>query len=183
MTWEMTTERLRLRPPGEIDIPVILRELNKMVIARNTARIPHPYHRDDALDFFAFVEGLGETSRTAALEVASNPGNIIGIASYEWSETTGDAELGYWLAEDAWGKGYASEAAQALVTDAFTRAGHDKIVACFHNDNPASGRVLAKCGFQIVGACTNFSKAQGRDVPVTNVALSRARWLALRSAR
>lgn len=179
-TWSIETARLQLRPPAQGDIAVMLSELNKMVIARNTSRVPHPYHHDDALDYLAFVEGLDEKSRAAAVEEKSAPGQLIGVASYEWSAAKQDAEVGYWYAERAWGRGYASEVLAALVADAFTRAGHDRLVACYHDDNPASGRVLAKCGFQIVGACSSYSKAQGREVPVTNVALSKARWLATR---
>ena len=63
------------------------------------------------------------------------------------------------------------------VNDAFAGAGHDRMAACYHSDNPASARILAKTGFEVIGACSSFSKAQGRDVPVTNMALSRARWL------
>ncbi|MFO1032555.1 MAG: GNAT family N-acetyltransferase [Hyphomicrobiales bacterium] len=180
MDWSISTARLRLRPPVEADIPVMLAELNKMVIARNTARIPHPYHRDDALDYLRFVAGLDDRSRVAAVEEQATPGVMIGIASYEWSAAKDDAELGYWLAEHVWGRGYASEAVAALVEDAFLRAGHGKMVACYHDDNPASGRVLAKAGFGATGACSSFSKAQGREVPVTNVVLTQARWLSLR---
>lgn len=173
----LETPRLLLRPLRLEDCDRLVDELNDMAIARNTARIPHPYHRADALEFLDFAMGNVARSRIAGVEEKSAAGHLIGIISYEWSEAKGDAELGYWYAQSAWGRGIGSEAARAMVEDAFTAEGHDRIVACFHNDNPASARILAKTGFEVVGACSSFSKAQGREVPVTNMALSRARWM------
>lgn len=174
----LETPRLLLRPLRLEDCDRLVDELNDVAIARNTARIPHPYHRSDALEFLDFAMGEVPRSRIAGVEEKSAPGHLIGIVSYEWSAAKDDAELGYWYAQSAWGRGIGSEAARVMVDDAFASAGHDRLVACFHNDNPASARILAKTGFEVVGACSSFSKAQGREVPVTNVALSRARWLA-----
>lgn len=175
----LETPRLLLRPLRLEDCDRLVDELNDMAIARNTARIPHPYHRSDALEFLDFAMGVVPRSRIAGVEEKAVPGHLIGVISYEWTEASSDAELGYWYAQSAWGRGIGSEAARAMVNDAFASNGHDRLVACFHNDNPASARILAKTGFEVVGACSSFSKAQGREVPVTNTALSRARWLTL----
>lgn len=175
----LETPRLLLRPLRLEDCDRLVDELNNMAIARNTARIPHPYHRADAFEFLDFAMGDVARSRIAGVEEKSRPGHLIGVISYEWSKAKGDAELGYWYAQSAWGRGLGSEAARAMVDDAFRGAGHDRMVACYHNDNPASARILAKTGFEVVGACSNFSKAQGREVTVTNMALSRARWMFL----
>ncbi len=173
----LETRRLLLRPLTQDDCDTLVQELNDFAIARNTARIPHPYHRADALEYLDFAQSGAARSRIAGVEEKLAPGRLIGMISYEWSETSGDAELGYWYARSAWGRGLGSEAALAMVEDAIVHAGHDKLVACHHNDNPASARILAKAGFEVIGACSSYSKAQGREVPVTNMALSRARWL------
>ena len=57
------------------------------------------------------------------------------------------AEIGYWLAEPFWGRGIATDAVRALVPIAFDRMGMVRIEAGIHSDNPASMRVLEKCGF------------------------------------
>lgn len=59
-------------------------------------------------------------------------------------------EFGYWLGEPYWSQGYASEAAQLLL-NAADLAGIAPIVAGHYADNPASGRVLEKCGFVYTG--------------------------------
>lgn len=174
----LETQRLILRPLRFDDCDRLVAELNDMAIARNTARIPHPYHRSDALEFLEFAMSGAARSRISGVEEKAQSGHLIGVISYEWGEANGDAELGYWYAQSAWGRGLGSEAARAMVNDAFVMAGHDRMVACCHNDNPASARILAKTGFEVVGACSSYSKAQRRDVPVTNMALSRARWIA-----
>jgi [ribosomal protein S5]-alanine N-acetyltransferase len=178
----LETPRLLLRKLASSDVDVMVRELNNFAIARNTARVPYPYHRDDALEFLQFVDTLDERSCVAGVELKSAPGSLIGIISYQWSKAQQDAELGYWFAEHMWGKGIGSEAAEAMVGRAFTLHVLEKIVACFHDDNPASGRILIKLGFQPTGSCMNFSKAQGREVPVTNMQLHRAGWVHKKAA-
>jgi [ribosomal protein S5]-alanine N-acetyltransferase len=174
----LETARLVLRPLQDDDVGVLVEELNNFAIARNTARIPRPYHRSDALEFLAFAKAGNGRSRVSAVEEKSRPGRLIGVISYEWSEAKGDAELGYWYCEAVWGRGFGSEAARAMVDDAFSVVQHSALVACHHSDNPASARILAKVGFETIGACTSFSKAQGKDVDVTNMRLTRPRWLA-----
>lgn len=173
------TARLRLRPLRESDAEVLVRELNDFAIARNTARVPHPYHRSDALEFLAFAQTPPPRSRISGVEEKAAPGRLIGVISYEWSESKGDAELGYWYSQAVWGRGIGSEAGRAMVDDAFSRKAHTRLVACHHDDNAASARILGKLGFEWVGPCLSYSKAQQREVPVTNLSLSRERWLSL----
>ncbi|MFD6892397.1 GNAT family N-acetyltransferase [Streptomyces sp. NPDC059957] len=59
--------------------------------------------------------------------------------------------LSYILRDDAWGHGYATEAAKSVVDFAFTTATLSRLEAMHHPDNPASGRILTKCGFSLVG--------------------------------
>ncbi|GHJ97716.1 hypothetical protein SNE510_72350 [Streptomyces sp. NE5-10] len=61
------------------------------------------------------------------------------------------ATISYILREDSWGYGYATHAADQVVSVAFTTAGLTRLEAMHHPDNPASGRVLTKAGFTRVG--------------------------------
>ena len=166
------TPRLILRDVDLNDVDTIVPELNNFNIARNTARIPQPYHRDDALDFLNFVKTLDERSLVCAISDSSNPSQLLGIVSYEFSVEQNDAELGYWLSESYWGKGLMTEAVGAMVHHAFNTTKLEQLVSCYHNDNPVSGRILRRVGFVEVGQSTSFSKAQGREVAVTNLKLS-----------
>ena len=175
------TERLVLRPLQDGDVETIVAELNNYNIARNTSRIPQPYHKDDAIEFLQFVKMLDGKSLVCAIAPKAAPHTFWGIISYEFSAQKNDAELGYWLSQAQWGKGYMSEAAQAVVEQAFTTSLLEKLIACFHNDNPVSGRILKNLGFIEVTQSTSFSKAQGKDVPVTNMKLTRETWFSLNS--
>ena len=73
------------------------------------------------------------------------------IRAAEMGYTSDDVELGYGLRKPSWGKGYASEVAQALVRRAFTEMGTTSLVACVTIDNVASVRVLKKAGLRRAG--------------------------------
>jgi RimJ/RimL family protein N-acetyltransferase len=73
------------------------------------------------------------------------------------------AELGYYVARDHWGRGVATEAALAIARVGFESFGYLKLTAGYHTDNPASGRVLAKLGFTIVGISNRPCLAEGKD--------------------
>lgn len=60
-------------------------------------------------------------------------------------------EIGWRLARSGWGKGYASEAAQAIVAHAFDVVGAPEVVAVAHPDNAASIKVMTRLGMQYAG--------------------------------
>ena len=75
---------------------------------------------------------------------------MIGWAGLQYLPETDEVEVGYLLDRPFWGKGYATEAAQASVNYGFTKFHFPEIIALVHPDNAASLRVAAKCGFTIV---------------------------------
>lgn len=87
-------------------------------------------------------------------------GRLVGDAGL-WAAQPGPGppELGYTLAREAWGKGYATEAAGACVEHAFARPGVEEIAALVEPANTASLHVLEKLGFTVVGA----RRAHGRE--------------------
>jgi RimJ/RimL family protein N-acetyltransferase len=174
----IVTDRLSLRPFVRDDAPALASLINDYEISKNLARVPFPYSLADAEEFLDWSVSAVEKTRFSAICSRHQPDVMQGAISYEWNAEKANVELGYWLVKPLWGQGLMSEAARAMVHHAFTVAGIDLIVSCFFNENPASGRVLAKAGFEKAGGCMQMSKAQGHDVPVTNMQLSRARWLA-----
>lgn len=56
------------------------------------------------------------------------------------------AAIGYCLNKNYWNQGYATEALKAVLACAFEQVGMNKLVACYDEANPASGRVMAKAG-------------------------------------
>jgi RimJ/RimL family protein N-acetyltransferase len=171
------TEHLKLRPLTHSDATVIAREVGNFNVSRNLARVPHPYSMAEALDFLDWIKTYDEKSLVCAVELKSAPSELIGVISYEFSVAEGVAELGYWFAEKHWGNGYGAAAASAMVHHAFMLGKHGRLVAAYHNDNPASARILLNLGFKPISHEKHYSKAQGIDVSSTKLSLTREQWL------
>lgn len=78
-----------------------------------------------------------------------------------------DAEAGYWIAKPYWNRGICTEALQLLIDYCFSVKGFSTIWSDFFVDNPASGRVMEKCGFRDTGDINYCSHLQvGNDRPV-----------------
>src|SRR5690349_12307519 len=100
----LETARLRLRPYREDDIGELLPLVGTRAVAATTLRIAHPYTEQDAREFMDLTHHpdkiwLAITSRADARQVGG-----IGLRVNQQHQ---HAELGYWLGEHYWGKGYA----------------------------------------------------------------------------
>ena len=84
----------------------------------------------------------------------------------------GDVEVGYFLKEDAWGKGYATEVCRRLLRFAFENTPLAEVVATFDDANEASRRVLEKSGLSARGQ----RLAYGQDAPDWRI--GRTEWMA-----
>jgi RimJ/RimL family protein N-acetyltransferase len=141
------------------------------------ARMPHPYGEADARRFIARARAADFPGAAYALTVAET-GAFVGCASLEGAAEA--LELGYWLGEPHWRKGYATEAAHALVDLAFRATPADAVSASCRVMDAASRRVLHKSGFQYGGQGMMTSLTAGR-VPVERYRLDRRTWIGLRS--
>lgn len=159
------SERLFLRPAFPEDCGAILAGIGEESIVRNLARAPWPYTLDDARSFAALPQDMRLPHFLVTL-----PGiGVIGSAGM--GEHEGEPELGYWIARAHWGRGYATEAAAAVLRIART-LGHRRVVAGHFTDNPASGKVLRKLGFVPTGRPgQRFSLARGGMVDSVEYAL------------
>lgn len=153
------TERLLLRPGWAEDAPELARAIADEQIVRNLASAPWPYALQDAEAFLAaprdpVLPSLLMTERT------SGAPRIVGACGLG-RRPSGAVELGYWVARAHWGKGFATEAGQALI--AIARALRlPRLEGSHFIDNPASGRVLEKLGFVPTGlSAERFSCARG----------------------
>lgn len=172
----METARLVLRELSEADVPALARELGNFKISRHTCSIPYPYNYSDAVEFVARQKAKPTASVKKVIAHKSTPDELIGSVRLHVNMAENTCELGYWLAESQWGHGYGTEAAAAIVEHAFSQLKYAFILASYDDDNPASGRVLAKLGFSEIGKCKEFSLAQGKFVPGTRVMLTPEQW-------
>src|SRR5699024_10680100 len=69
-----------------------------------------------------------------------------------------NGEIAYWIGEEFWGNGFATEAAQAIMDFAFKEKKYHKLYARYFHSNPASGRVLEKLGMKQEGILIDHVK-------------------------
>ena len=112
--------------------------------------------------------------------IALRDGGLIGACGL--MQPTGQSpEIGYWLGAKFWGKGYATEAVRALIDHAFTDLDCEALQSAARVTNPASRRVLEKCGFQWTGAGLLRIRALNSSAPIDRFRLDRGLWASLKS--
>ena len=175
--FRLETKRLWLRWPRVADALAVERYSSKWEVARMTARIPHPYPPGEAERFIFAARQANALGQDLILVIASNRGkrDPFGMISLE-SRRQGRLTLGYALAPETWGKGYATEAAQAIVDAGFSLTNAVEMLASIRPDNPASRRVLEKCGFAYTGSGLEGAPARGGMVPCERFRMERALW-------
>lgn len=114
-----------------------------------------------------YAEGTGLGVWRAARR---DDGRFIGWVSLKPCGDSSDIEVGYRLVHDAWGHGFATELARAMVRRGFEEVGLERIIGVTHPENCASQRVLAKAGMRDEG----FGRYYGRDLRL--FATDRPRW-------
>lgn len=116
-------------------------------------RFPRHYTLDDARRWLQAAVNQ-DPERALAIEVEGQAVGGIGIEPgtdvYRRS-----AEIGYWLGEDFWGRGIATEAVAAFTAYCFRQLGFERIHAGVFGWNRASIRVLEKCGYRLEGRRRN----------------------------
>ncbi|WP_240660054.1 GNAT family N-acetyltransferase [Streptomyces sp. WAC 01529] len=160
---ELTTERLLLRPwtRGEVadvladrrsprwarDFPAEGDRVIAGVIAEQIAGAPEGSGSPDRP---GSPDGSGDPADPGAhghrLIVERESGLVVGSLSLLWPPSEGSVEIGYGVVASRRGRGYASEAARALVAHALTSPDVTTVYAEVELANPASLRVLEKAG-------------------------------------
>jgi RimJ/RimL family protein N-acetyltransferase len=163
------TERLLLRPSWPEDAAELHQAIADEGVVRNLARAPWPYTADDAVHFATQEYDALYPAFLLMLRTHGAP-RIIGACAI--GNHDGSAELGYWIARPYWGLGFATEAGHA-VTNIAKAIGHKKLIASHFTDNPASGNVLRKLGFQNTGK-TALRHSNGRGEAMTSALYEKA---------
>jgi RimJ/RimL family protein N-acetyltransferase len=171
----LESKRLVLRAPRLEDAKAIASLIGDRRIAENTVCIPHPYSLADA---HAFLAQANRASDEPSFLIALADGTVIGGCGIGVSRGPAP-ELGYWIGVPYWGRGYASEAARALIDHAFCELGCAQLCGRARVSNPASRRVLEKCGFQWSGVSLIRISALRFSAPVDCFRLDRGLWASL----
>lgn len=172
---ELRTERLLLTPFAPEDVPLIPGLAGAREIADTTVSIPHPYLLEHAQAFVAAAARELAEGTDLPLAVRLLPDRrLIGATGLKGIDRQNlHAELGYWIRTDYWGRGYATEAARAVVRYAFEELGLNRIYAHYMVRNPASGRVLERVGMREEGRLRQAVRKWGRFEDVVLCAVLR----------
>jgi RimJ/RimL family protein N-acetyltransferase len=132
------------------DADALVRRINDAEVARFLDQVPQPYRLRDARDFLALcAEGWRTGSTTNFAVLASGVEGPAGGIGVRWDELAdGAAEVGYWVAAEARGRGVATAALRLVSRWAFDAApGLHRLQLRAAVANAASSRVAEKAGF------------------------------------
>lgn len=159
----VSTHRLLLDQFTGADTPLLVKHAGNYNVAKNTLNIPHPYTENDAI---AWIKNCRETFNNQtrfsfAIRLKAAPG-LIGGTGLTINKRVNHAELGYWIAQPFWNKGFATEAAKAVIDFGFSVLKLHKIFATHILENPASGKVMQHAGMVKEGEMIDHSFREGK---------------------
>jgi RimJ/RimL family protein N-acetyltransferase len=145
------TERLTIRPFEIEDVPAIHAALYGDATAMHFIGGPHDVQRTRQ-GIAGYIDQQRRAGYSFWAVTERESGAVIGEAGlYPMNGVGPDIELGYALGTPWWGKGYATEAAGAILEAAFEHLGVARVVAVAKRENTASLHVLDKLGFRLEG--------------------------------
>jgi RimJ/RimL family protein N-acetyltransferase len=184
---QIETDRLLLRPWRDTDAPRLAKLANHPEIAHMLASMPHPYSLSDAEDFLERMQDLPAKAAQFAITIKDTPDDLIGGIGYglttRQDKPRDEIDFGYWLGVAYWGKGYAGEAAHAVIKHAFEVSSIDRIDTDYLTINPASGRILKRVGFLDRGESDCHSSGSGLTKPSRKMVLTKTHYLAQKAQR
>ena len=171
MLQELKTERLVLRPLAQADAERLASLANNWNVAAMLARMPYPYSLDMAEDWIARQAAQRADGEEFAYAVTNGEG-LVGCCGMQ-AHADGTHEIGYWIGEPYWNRGYASEAARAVLGEAAAHFGAETLISGHFWENHASGRVLTKLGFRYTGEESRWCVARQEKVRCLTMRLAR----------
>lgn len=172
----LLTSRLVLRPLRADDAVQIAQLAGNWNVARFTRQIPFPFSEELASQFVREQRSAFNKGQEWTWAVCLKDGlTLVGCVSVMFEKEM-TAELGYWVGEAYWGNGYATEAARAVVNHAFSTCELWEMESRHVFGNDASGRVLTKLGFQVVGFTKGNCREANQDIVLYRQL--RAAWIA-----
>jgi [ribosomal protein S5]-alanine N-acetyltransferase len=157
-----TTDRLILRRMEATDLARLVMLCGDIRVAANLSRMPHPYTEKDGQDWLARQNEMWADSRDRVWVIATPEIGLIGTIGLHREKRMSARgieswEMGYWLGVPYWGQGFATEAGQAVLKELDHTLGPQEVTAGYALENPNSGHVLTKIGFQKVDLILELS--------------------------
>ena len=171
----LETERLTLRPMRMGDARSVYAWSRDPEVARYVLWDAHTSILDTR-EYLSYVRRLYRRGLPSSWGICPRGGDqVIGtIGIMGWSPENQSCEIGYSLGKAWWGQGYMTEAAGRLILSLFRDLDMNRIEAQHDIRNPASGRVLEKCGMQREGVLRSRVRNKGEYVDVVMWAVIRS---------
>lgn len=145
--------------------------LSNKNVQDNLRDLPYPYTKQDGAEYIQAMLSADETE-TFAFAITLNDKVIGSIGAFRQANIHRQtAELGYYIAEEYWGKGIMTEAVKQISEYVFKNSDIIRIYAEPFAHNAASCRVLEKAGFQFEGTLKCSAVKNGKIIDMKMYAL------------
>lgn len=181
---ELSTQRLLLRKMTMADAQDIYEYSSDPEVSRHVLWEAHRTLHDSRayLRYILRQYRNGDPSSWGIVLKSTN--RLIGTIGYMWwNQENHSAEVGYSLARSQWNRGLMTEALWAVLRFGFEEMRLHRIEAQHEVDNPASGRVMEKCGMHLEGTLRGRLYNKGRYVDVALYAILAEEWRIAARAR
>ena len=174
---DLETEDLILRKPRIRDAKDIYSYASDPEVARYVLWEPHRSVSETA----SFIRDLRARIRAGCpsswVVVLRGTGTVIGTVGFVWySAENNAAELGYSFSREYWKHGYATQALRAVIDAVFSSLPLNRLEAQHDVRNPASGRVMQKCGLTQEGILRGRILNKGEYVDTALYSILRSDW-------
>ena len=166
----METERILLCPWQDSDAETLFKYASDPEVGPRAGWPPHQ-SVEESLEIIRTVFNA-EGMWAVIWKETSQPIGCVGYlpaAASNLKIAEDQAEVGYWIARPFWGKGICTEALRLVIGYCFNEKGFTVLWGDYFPSNPASGRVMEKCGFVDTGEetlCPNLEVGSDRPVRV-----------------
>ncbi len=167
---KMETDRILLRSWNVSDAENLLKYASDPEMGPRAGWPPHKSVKESLEAIKKFF--LNDTTWAVVLK---ETGEIIGCVGYHTAMKANitieedQAEVGYWIAKPFWNQGFCTEALKLVVDRCISSGCYNVLFGTHFTDNPASGRVMEKCGFVETGerrTCPGLEVGADKEVRV-----------------
>lgn len=164
-----------LRPFAPVDAPRVAQLCGEREVAETTELVPHPYPAALAEDWIAHLPSPCVVADAYTYAVLRREDELL-VGAVALRPVPGALDtLGYWIGRPYWRRGYATAAAAAVIALGFTRLELEEMHAVHLARNPASGRVMEKCGMREVRRVIRAHRG-GAQEPFCVWSIDRGAW-------
>ncbi len=166
----MQTNRIQLRRWQDTDAKTLYKYASDPVVGINAGWPPHK-SVEESLHIIRTVFN-NDATWAIVLKKTHEPIGCIGFYTHASSNIhigENDCEVGYWIGKPYWNNGFCTEALRLMLSYCLHVRHFENIWADHFIGNPASGRVMQKCGFRDTGLVNKCSRLQGGDKDLVKI--------------